>query len=55
MEQKDIQITVDNLNKAYPNGWRSGDPTCDALTVYLANGLRQMCEVIFQNPIRRDQ
>ena len=47
LNQEQIVKTVNGLNKAYPNGWRSNDPTTDALTVFLFNGLQQMMEVIF--------
>lgn len=34
--------TVTVLDQAYPNGWRSGHDTTDAMTVILTTGLRQI-------------
>lgn len=32
--------TIQALDNAYPDGWRSGDKTTDAMTVILAAGVR---------------
>lgn len=39
--------TVQALNNAYPNGWRSGHDTTDGMTVILATGVRLMAEAMF--------
>lgn len=51
MDKPQAQQTMEALDKAYPNGWRSGNQFCDALTVILANGLREMTEALL-NPRR---
>lgn len=48
IKPEEVQQTVKNLNTAYPNGWRSGIKTCDAITVILANGVRVMTEALFR-------
>lgn len=47
MTPQEVIESVQGLNELYPNGWRSGDPTCDALTVYLFHSGRQMSKILF--------
>jgi hypothetical protein len=43
----DLQEAVAALDRTYPDGWRSGDKTTDALTVLLARDLRRLLESVF--------
>lgn len=42
LDKDKVVESINVLNRTYPNGWRSGDPTCDAMTVILINGIREV-------------
>lgn len=41
MDEERMVVTIRVLDKTYPNGWRSGDPFCDTMTIILVNGIRE--------------
>lgn len=44
---EDAARTIERLDATYPDGWRSGDRTTDALTVLLADGCGKMLAALF--------
>lgn len=48
--QAQYAATVQALDRAYPDGWRSGDQTTDAITVILATGVRSILGALLGGP-----
>lgn len=46
MDKQQVANAVEGLNKAYPDGWRTGDPTYDALGVFIYHNLQQMVRIL---------
>lgn len=48
LDKEKMVETINALNRAYPNGWRTGDPTSDAITLILINGIREIGKTLFK-------
>jgi hypothetical protein len=48
LDKDKVVETIGVLNRTYPNGWRTGDPTSDAMTVILINGIREIGKTLFE-------
>lgn len=52
MEEAALREAVAGLDRAFPDGWRSGDQTTDALVVLMAQKFQRLVRAMLVEPPR---